>query len=272
MKIIVYGLGIIGASVCASLRAAGHTVYGKNRSRAPIDYALEHGMIDGEAENYRNADVVFLALPPAATLRELDEGEFPDGVIVADVCGVKRSLEELVYSKPRNYRYVGTHPMAGKETSGIVSASATLFRGANFILTSCDKTDSVALETVKSLGRDMGFGRFTVCSAETHDKKIALTSQLAHIVANAYAKSSETRGCGGFTGGSYQDMTRIAGVDENLWTELYFCNRKALLDETDGLIARLTEYRDALKAEDEEGMRALLRDGRIAHEEYFSDK
>ncbi|MGN0822874.1 MAG: prephenate dehydrogenase/arogenate dehydrogenase family protein, partial [Candidatus Gallimonas sp.] len=135
MKIIVNGLGIIGASLCASLRAAGHEVYGRNRSREPIGYALEHGYIDGEATSYDGAEVIFLALPPEITLRELTQGRFPDGAIVSDICGVKVAAEEAVYAERRNYRYVGTHPMAGKETSGIRSASPDLFARANLVVT-----------------------------------------------------------------------------------------------------------------------------------------
>ncbi|MDE6677047.1 MAG: prephenate dehydrogenase/arogenate dehydrogenase family protein, partial [Clostridia bacterium] len=125
MKIVVYGLGIIGGSICASLKRVGHTVYAKNRSREPIEYALTHTMIDGEAKDYDGADVVVLALPPRVTMRELDEGNFPKDALVLDICGVKEPLERVVFSRPRAYRYIGTHPMAGKETSGIGSASAT---------------------------------------------------------------------------------------------------------------------------------------------------
>ncbi|MBO5046435.1 MAG: prephenate dehydrogenase/arogenate dehydrogenase family protein [Clostridia bacterium] len=266
MKIVVSGLGIIGASVCASLRAAGYTVYGKNRGRDALEYALEHGYIDGEATTYEDADVVFLALPPDITMRELDTAIFQDGAIVADICGIKGLIEDVVYSKPRNYRYVGTHPMAGKETSGVRSASATLFRGANLILTRHEKTDEKAFQTVKDLAVQMGFGYLLECSAAVHDKKIAITSQLAHIVANAYAKSDEAQDCGGFTGGSFQDMTRIAGVDEAMWTQLYFCNRENLLFELEGLVERLGKYRDALAQNDEGKMKDLLREGRILHE------
>lgn len=272
MKIVVYGLGIIGASVCASLRTAGHTVYGRNRSKEAVEYALSHEMIDGEIDCYEGADVVFLALPPAVTVRELDGGNFPEGCIVADICGVKSALEKTVYSRPRGYRYVGTHPMAGKETSGIRSASASLFRGANLVLTKCARTDESAFETVRTLGKEMGFGRTVVCTAEEHDRRIALTSQLAHVVSNAYVQSPQTAGCVGFTGGSFQDMTRIAGVDENVWTELYFANRDFLLEETDGLISRLSEYRNALEEGDEEKMRELLRKGRLAHEQFCPRK
>ena len=221
MKIVVYGLGIIGASLAAALKKAGHLVLGKNRSREPLEYALEHNMIDAAAEDYDGADVVFLALPPRVAMRELDEGKFPAGCIVADICGVKEPLENAAFSKPRVYRYVGTHPMAGKETSGIRSASDTLFCGANLVLTRAAQTDEAAFAAVRALGKDAGFGRIIECSAKEHDKMIALTSQLAHVVANSYVTSPLTENCVGFTGGSFQDMTRVAPVDEKVWAELY---------------------------------------------------
>lgn len=272
MKITVYGLGIIGASLAAALKEAGHTVYGRNRSRMPVDYAVEHRMIDGETSSCEGADVVFLALPPDAALRELTEGRYTDGCVVADVCGVKECFERAVCAAPRNYRYVGTHPMAGKETSGIASAEKDLFRGKNFIVTIGERTDADAAETVCALAKDAGFGRIVRCSAKEHDRKIALTSQLAHIVSNAYIRSERAPFVSGFTGGSFQDMTRVGGVDEELWTQLYFLNREALLEETEGLVERLKEYCFALRTEDRDGMRALLKAGRLVHERCFSEK
>ena len=271
MKIIVYGMGIIGASFAAALKAAGHTVYGKNRSSAPLEIALERGMIDGVVSSYEGADVVILALPPKPTMRELDEGVFPENVIVTDICGVKGALEKLVFSKPRSYRYVGMHPMAGKEKSGIAVADVNLFKGKNLVITACDRTEPSALETVERLGIDAGFGRIVKCTADEHDAKIALTSQLAHIVSNAYIRSSQAKNIVGFTGGSFQDMTRVGGVDENLWTDLYFYNRESLLAETEGLISRLEQYCEALRQGDEEEMRRLLKEGRLAHAAHFSE-
>ena len=262
MKIIVYGLGIIGASLCAALKRAGHTVYGRNRSREPIEYALAHGMIDGATDSCEGADVVFLALPPRIIMKVLDTEIFSPDTVVADICGVKCPIEEVVFAKSRNYRYVGTHPMAGKETSGIKSASATLFDGANLILTPRNETNPEALATVKTLGKEMGFTRIVECSAVRHDRMIALTSQLAHVVANAYVKSPLTDGCVGFTGGSFQDMTRIAGVDAEVWTELFFLNRQNLIDELNRLSDSLNKYADALKADDEEEMKGLLKEGK----------
>lgn len=269
MKIVVYGLGIIGASLAAALKKAGHTVLGKNRSREPLAYALEHDMIDEATDSYAGADVVFLALPPRVAMRELDEGEFPSGCIVADICGVKSPLERTVYAKERSYRYVGTHPMAGKETSGIRSATEKLFVGANLVLTRASGTDDAALLAVRGLARDAGFGRIIECGAEEHDRMIALTSQLAHVVANAYVTTPLTERCVGFTGGSFQDMTRVAPVDETVWAELYLMNREYLAEEIERIEKRLEMFRAALMAGDEAGLMALQREGKACFETFF---
>ncbi len=269
MKVIVFGLGIIGASVAAALRRAGHTVLGKNRSAEPLEYALAHGMIDGVAAPGERADVVVIALPPRVTMRVLDEGDFPDGAVVTDICGVKAPLEEVVFSRPRRWRYVGTHPMAGKETSGIRSASADLFCGANFVVTRCDRTEEGALDVIRSLAHDLGVGRLIECGAAQHDRMIALTSQLAHVVANAYVTSPLAADCKGFTGGSFQDMSRVAPVDEAMWAELFSCNSVCLTAEIDRLTARLTAFRDAVARRDEEAIRALMREGKACYAEFF---
>lgn len=272
MKIIVYGMGLIGASMAAALKAAGHAVFGKNRSRGPVDVALARGMIDGAAETYDGAEAVILALPPAATMKELDEGEFPEGALVMDVCGVKKAVEEVVWRKKRRYRYLGLHPMAGKETSGVDSADGALFKGKNLVVTYCGETDEGAIAQAEALARDIGFGRIVRCTAEEHDKKIALTSQLAHVVSNAYIKSPRARDVVGFTGGSFQDMTRVGGVDVSLWTELYLLNRENLAAEIGELAERLTSYAAAIKEGDGARLAALLEEGRAAYLRYFSEK
>lgn len=267
LKVAVVGLGIIGGSLAGALKKSGkYFVGGKNRSAFSIEYALKHGYIDEPVKNLSDYDVVFIALPPDQTMRFLDTEAFKDGGIVADICGVKEPIERVVYSKKRNYRYVGTHPMAGKEVSGIQNASSDLFQGANMVLTSCDHTDEEAYNLLKEMTLDMGFGRIVECSAVKHDKKIALTSQLAHVVSNAYVKSEEIDGCIGFTGGSFQDMTRIAAVDEAVWTDLYFYNRKNLLRELNALISHLSQYSDALENVDKEKLRELLKEGRFLKE------
>ncbi len=267
MKIAVIGLGIIGGSIARSLKKTGeYIVGGYNRSRASLDIALKYGYIDEEVKDVSLYDVVFVALPPEATMKYIDSATFKDGAIVADICGVKGIIEDFIYSKPRNFRYVGTHPMAGKETKGIESSTETMFLGASMIITQNGYTDESAVEVVKNLSEAMGFGKIIECDALYHDKKIALTSQLAHVVSNAYVKSPTVNGYEGFTGGSFQDMTRIAGVDETVWTQLYMMNSENLIEELDILIANLSKYRDALSERDEEKLSDTLKEGRLIRE------
>ena len=265
-KIAVVGMGIIGGSICGALTKAGYAVDGTSRGEASVEYALKAGYIQGKALSLADYDVVFIAVPPKTTLAYLDETTFKDGALVCDICGVKKVVEDCVYSKKRNYRYVGLHPMAGKETSGIASASPDLFAGANLIITHATQTNEEDIREVKEYAAAMRFGKIVECTAEEHDKKIALTSQLAHIVSNAYVKSEQVHGCDGFTGGSFQDMTRIAGVDEQVWTPLYACNRENIIHELNGLIEQLSVYRDALEEKDDEKLSETLRAGRLIRE------
>lgn len=262
-KISVIGLGIIGGSICAALSKAGFVVDGADLNIQATEIALKKGYIDSEAKEISSYDIVFIAVPPKATISILKNTKFKDGALVSDICGIKSEIEKAVYAKPRNYRYVGIHPMAGKETSGIESASPDLFHNANLVITSHRSTHKSAILQVKELAKAMQFGRIVECSAEEHDKKIALTSQLAHIVSNAYVKSPQVQNCKGFTGGSFQDMTRIAGVDEKIWTELYMSNRAYVLEELDGLLQQLSVYRDAIANEDEQALSNALKEGRI---------
>lgn len=265
-QIAVVGLGIIGGSICGALTKAGYVVDGFGRSEASVKFALEAGYIRKKGDNLADYDVVFIAVPPYATLDYLRNGTFKDGALVADICGVKELPELAVYEKERNYRYVGIHPMAGKETSGIASAAPELFKNANLIITHAPQTKAGDVAEIKEYASAMGFGKIVECTAKEHDKKIALTSQLAHIVSNAYVKSPQVKGCDGFTGGSFQDMTRIAGVDETVWTPLYACNRENIVQELNGLIENLTVYRDALVAKDDEKLSKTLKEGRLIRE------
>ena len=265
-KIAVIGLGSIGGSICAALTEAGYFPDGFDKNEESVEYALRLGYIQKKAENFKEYDLVILAVPVAVTLEYLTKGEFKEGALITDVCGVKSCMEQAVYSTKRNYRYIGIHPMAGKETSGIQSASPVLFKKANLIVTISDKTLATDLQTIKTLAKKIGFGKIVECSAIEHDKRIALTSQLAHLVSNGYVKSEQVRGCDGFTGGSFQDMTRIAGVDENLWTELYLYNKDCIVDELNTLVTHLQEYRDAIANGSKEELSALLREGRKIRE------
>lgn len=261
-KIAVIGLGIIGASLARSLKRVGLSVDGFDLEKETLDYAVKMEYVDGVANDLSVYDCVFLAVPPRATIRLLQSARFKDGAFVADICGVKQSVENAVYESNRNYRYVGLHPMAGKETSGIKSSSATLFNGANLIITVADQTDRTALEEAREFSSLLGFGKVVECTAKEHDEKIALTSQLAHIVSNAYVKSNQVPHCDGFTGGSFQDMTRIAGVDEKMWSELYLLNDEHILTELRGLISQLSVYERAIASKDEAALQNALAEGK----------
>ncbi len=262
----VIGLGIIGGSICASLSKAGYAVDGMDIDEKTLAYALDKGYIQGAAKEISAYDTVFLALPPQTAIDILQNAAFKARALVSDICGVKAEIERAVYAKPRTYRYIGIHPMAGKETSGIFSASSELFHMANLVVTLCDKTSESALREIKEYAKAMRFGKIVECSALEHDEKIALTSQLAHLVSNAYVKSPQVKNCDGFTGGSFQDMTRIAGVDEKIWSQLYLFNKEPVLEELTRLISHLEEYKRALEQEDGEALSAALKVGRLLRE------
>lgn len=266
LKICVAGLGIIGGSVCLALKRAGYGVDGWNRSEKALNYALKNGVIDGAVKSFEDYDVIFVALPPQATCDFLDRVKCRDGAYVYDVCGVKAPIRRAVYKKERNYFYLGTHPMAGKEISGVEAACAELFDYASLVVTPVPDTDAGALRTIGTLAADMGFARIVECSAEIHDRKIAYTSQLAHVVSNAYVKDEDIDCCLGFTGGSFQDMTRIAGVDENIWASLYLENAENVSGKIGSLIASLQEIKSAIDRGDGKKLAEVLKEGRLLFE------
>ncbi|MDE6557525.1 MAG: prephenate dehydrogenase/arogenate dehydrogenase family protein [Clostridia bacterium] len=260
MKICVAGLGLIGGSMCMALKRAGYNVDGYNRSAAPLDYALKHGIIDNSAKSFEGYDVVFVALPPKPTVDFIVNTPFKNGAIVADICGVKKYVQDAVQAARTDIKYVGTHPMAGKEVSGVENACADLFDRASMVITPHICTDEHALGVIKQLVKDMGFARIVECSAEIHDKKIAYTSQLAHVVSNCYVNDPEIDGCLGFTGGSFQDMTRIAGVDEGVWSELYLKNADNLLTSVTNLSNSLNQFIAALQEAKSSGNSGVIKD------------
>lgn len=262
LKICVAGLGLIGGSMCMALMRAGYAPDGWNRSPEPLAYALKNGIVASAAQKFDGYDVVFVALPPKAAAGFINSNSFKNGAVVADICGVKGYIEREVYKTERNFFYVGTHPMAGKEVSSVHNACADLFDRASMVITSSERTNEGAKELIISLTRDMGFKCIVECSAEVHDRKIAYTSQLAHVVSNAYVKDGEIVGCLGFTGGSFQDITRIAGVDEGVWSELYLLNKDNLSARIGALIENLAEIKSAIDGGDAEVLRGVLKEGR----------
>lgn len=271
MKIMIAGLGLIGGSMVKSLKRAGYTADGLDRPSVQ-ERAKAQGIIEDIAVQTSAYDVVFVALPPDAAISFIEKNCFKNGAIVADICGVKEPIERAVYASPRSFRYVGCHPMAGKEVSGLDNSTETLFDGASIIITENEQTDASAVRTLEGLFREMGFACIKHCSASYHDTKIAYTSQLAHIVSNAYVKSPAADGFPGFTGGSFQDMTRIAGVDEDIWTRLYMLNVDKVAAELSLLIEHLGEYLVTLRSKDEAALKKLLKEGRLRKEQLDAER
>lgn len=262
MEICVTGLGLIGGSICLALKRAGYKVSGWNRSDYPVSYALANGIIDEAATSFENFDVVFVALPPEPCVEFILENKFKDGAVISDICGVKKYISDKVNLKGKGYKYVGCHPMAGKEVSGIENSCANLFDRASMVITADANTDTEALNLIKGLTEDMGFAKIVECSPQVHDRKIAYTSQLAHVVSNAYVKDDEISSCIGFTGGSFQDMTRIAGVDEGVWASLYLLNGENISNKIEGLVSSLKEIKAAIDCGDKTRLQSVLKVGR----------
>jgi prephenate dehydrogenase len=255
MTIGIRGMGLIGGSFQNAFMKEGHKVL---------------NLKDASADEIRSCSLVIVCLPPLMVAPWIKEHalDFADNAVVTDAAGVKGvvcdSLRELASHSA--WIYVGGHPMAGKERSGYANASADLFNGASMIFTPYSFTPEMIVEWLKSIFSEIGFARFVVTDPRTHDEMIAYTSQLAHVVSSAYVRDPlSARHCG-FSAGSYQDMTRVATVDPDIWTDLFLANAESLDMTLSRLIERLTEYRDAIHSTDAKQLKRLLLEGRHAKE------
>ncbi|MDE7365208.1 MAG: prephenate dehydrogenase [Ruminococcus sp.] len=268
MKILVVGLGLIGGSICKALKKyTAHYVVGCDINH-DIEYsALRDVAIDREHDgSFSGFDLIIMSLFPDATEKFLNENikKFDKNTLITDVCGIKGEFSARVkdLADSENMRYIGIHPMAGKEFGGYHNSSADLFQKANFIVAPFENSTEDDVELLKNFAKEIGAGKIVVTSPENHDKMIAYTSQLAHIVSSAYVKSPELDLECGFSGGSFQDMTRIATMNERMWTDLFMQNRENLLYELDTLIENLICYKEALEKSDNEAMLELIAEGR----------
>lgn len=269
MVIGIVGLGLIGGSMAKSIKArTGHTVYGIDLDADTMTMARLCGAIDAPLtdETLPKCDLVMIAICPGAAIRWLQANacHFSKSAILVDLCGVKRVVVEAMapIAQEHGFAYIGGHPMAGKERGGFTMATDSLYIGASMILTPDDRTDMQLLETLKALFLDIGFANLTFTTPEEHDRIIAFTSQLAHIASSAYIKSPEAQRRRGFSAGSFRDMTRVARLDEDMWTELFLADADYLTKELDILIEHLQEYSTALKTRDAQMLHDLLKDGR----------
>ena len=268
LNIGIAGLGLIGGSLAkAYKRAQVHAVYGYDLNDAVQGIAKVDGAIDGalNRDTIPLCDAILLAVYPGDAIRYLESiaPYIPKTTIVFDCCGVKRAVCEQCFSIADTYgfSFVGGHPMAGKHTSGFKNSSADLFDGASMVLVPKTNDDIRLFDRMERTLKPVGFGRLAVTTPEMHDKIIAFTSQLAHIVSNAYIKSPTARTHDGFSAGSYHDLTRVAKLDPKMWTELFVLNSDMLVNELDILIEALLQYRKALDENDRDTLFQLLADG-----------
>lgn len=273
--VLIVGLGLIGGSLAYALTRSGkYEVVGSSRRIETVEEALDAGAIARPADpnGWGEADIVMLCVSPTATVSLLRQhvAELRPGTVVTDVCGIKEAIvaECTAISRPHGVHFVGAHPMAGKEKNGFEHADADLFRQASYILTPTDETPEAAVETMRELALAIGCARVTVTTPENHDRMIAYTSQIPHVLAGAYVSSPRCADHVGYAAGSYRDVSRVATIDEELWSELFLLNRDQLGAELDELIANLQKYRRALTDADSGALNALIRFGRESKQKF----
>jgi prephenate dehydrogenase len=272
MNIGIIGMGLIGGSFAKAYKAAGHTVYAHDADKSILDFALLSGAADAvlDSGTLQNCGLVLIALYPHAAIEFLDETaqHINPETTVIDCCGTKKNICAAGFKAAARYgfTFVGGHPMAGTEQSGFKHSKANMFKGAPMIIVPPVYDDILFLDKIKRMLAPAEFGRMTVTTAEKHDAMIAFTSQMAHLVSNAFIKSPTVFEHKGFSAGSYKDLTRVAWLNEQLWAELFLENREHLLYELDLFLDSLNKYRDALRNEDFDTLEALLCDGKLLKE------
>ena len=270
MVVGIVGLGLIGGSMAKAFkRGEDVTVLAHNRNKSILDFAMLSGAVDGvlEMENIGRCDLLMLCTYPQAAEDYLRQAapHIPPHTLVMDCLGTKRRICSMAFPLAEEYglNFVGGHPMAGTHNSGFKYSTAELFDGAPMVIVPPRYDDIELLDGIKRILEPVGFGHITVTTADRHDEMIAFTSQMAHIVSNAYIKSPRAGSHKGFSAGSYKDLTRVAWLNPQMWTELFLENGDNLIQELDFLIERLGEYRRAIASDDAESLIRILDEGRM---------
>ena len=276
MTVGVVGLGLIGGSFAQAATRAGHVVAAWNRTRATAERAVADGAAAAVLEEDMTStagrpDLYLISLPPDAVVPWIDahQAAFKPGAVVVDATGVKgticAALRKYAYDDTP-WTFVGGHPMAGKEVAGYANATPDLFSDASMILTPYPSCGRGPLDMLEAFFKELGFGRVVFTTPEHHDEMIALTSQLAHVVSSAYIQDPLAKDHAGFSAGSFYDMTRVARLNPDIWTDLFLANREALSSVLGGLVERLVAFKEALDAQDAPRLRELLDKGRAVIE------
>ncbi|MBE7047870.1 MAG: prephenate dehydrogenase [Ruminococcaceae bacterium] len=266
-KILIVGLGLLGGSYARALKRFGFYISAITKEQSSIDYALNEEIIDeGSTELDKriigDADVVIFALYPHVFVEwiEQNQGLLKSGAIITDVTGVKKSIVYKIQEMLRDdVEFIAAHPMAGREVAGVENSTDKMFSGANYIVTPTDKNTPEAISTCLELGRLLGFSNVTTLSPEEHDEMIGFLSQLTHCIAITLMTCNDKENMEKFTGDSFRDLTRIARINDLMWSELFVANKDALLTQMDMFMDKFKELKSMLQAEDIEGMRKIMR-------------
>lgn len=266
-KILIVGLGVIGGSYASALTEKGYTVKCITKDQADIDYAAERGMIAYgttavEEDLVKDSDLIIFALYPTVFIDWIKRYQhlFRSGTLITDVTGVKVSVVDEIQSILRpDVEFISAHPMAGRERSGVEFSDPNVFKGANYIITPTDKNTDEAIEICKTLGEELGFARISVLSPKEHDEMIAFLSQLTHCIAVTLMTCNAREGLEKYTGDSFRDLTRIAKINDAMWSELFIMNKDSLLSQMDAFIGEFEKLRAMIETKDREGMREMMR-------------
>ena len=266
-KFLIVGLGLIGGSYARALKKRGYFVSAVEPRQAALDYAFGKGIIDEgftdvDENAVKNADIIVFALYPRVFVEWIDKyGKFiKPGTLLTDVTGVKSCIVYDVQKKlPSGVEFIAAHPMAGREVYGVENSSDKIFRDANYIVVPTDKNTPEAIETCKDLGWLLGFDHVSVLSPEMHDEMIGFVSQLTHCIAVTLMTCSDNTDLVDYTGDSFRDLTRIARINEDMWSELFILNKDALLSQMDAFIKEFEAFRDMLDKGDVDGMKEKMR-------------
>lgn len=266
-KVLIVGLGLLGGSYARALKRFGFHISAITLDQSSIDYAIGEGIIDEgsidlDERMIGEADLVIFALYPHVFVDwiERNQGLLKSGALITDVTGVKSSIVYRIQDMLReDVEFIAAHPMAGREVSGVENSTADMFVGANYIVTPTSKNTPDAIQTCMELGRLLGFSNVATLTPEAHDEMIGFLSQLTHCIAITLMTCNDMENLEKFTGDSFRDLTRIAKINDQMWSELFVANKGPLLDQMDNFIDKFNELRSMLESEDIEGMRRMMR-------------
>lgn len=266
-RFLIVGLGLLGGSYARGLTEKGYYVEAITKDKEDIEYALQHEMIkkgsfEIDEEMIRSADIIIFALYPATFIKWIEENGklIKPGTLITDVTGVKGCIVEKIQNMlPPLVEFVSAHPMAGREVFGIRNSDESIFYGANYIVVTTTRNTDEGIEACKRIGEILGFGRISELSPEAHDEMIGFVSQLTHCIAVSLMNCYEHGHLERYTGDSFRDLTRIAKINENMWSELFIMNKEPLLRQMDLFIGEFTRMKESLIEDDREAMKEMMR-------------